>query len=110
MDSKASISSSITVKSDQLPPLPPSAPSTPKKPDREATVRHGGGSTTDLKENNNGSAIREPTDEYDDYENDIEEQGEDDFADTTMLDSVVLPAIASVSIDTNFPPWFMADA
>jgi serine/threonine-protein kinase 24/25/MST4 len=57
---------------------------------------------------------REPSDDYEDYEDQYEysksdglqhkmedlqlEHEDDGFADTTMLDSVILPAIASVSI------------
>ena len=37
---------------------------------------------------------REPSDEYDDYEDDP--PPEEELADTAMLDTVVLPAIASV--------------
>lgn len=78
----------------ELPPLPPSTPSTPKaKHDlNQGTVRQIG----------NGHGIaRELSDEYgDDYEDQDEQEGpppsDDDLPDTTMLDSVVLPAIASV--------------
>ncbi|KAI0076051.1 Pkinase-domain-containing protein [Panus rudis PR-1116 ss-1] len=82
-----STASSITAKGD-LPPLP-SASQTPKKADQQATVRHGGLS-------------REPSDEYDDdYEDQVPDTRghvpiDDDLPDTTMLDSVVLPAIASL--------------
>jgi len=81
-----------------LPPLPPSAPSTPQKADQQATIRRGGPSLS-----------RESSDEYDDDYEDPEagtlpHQGaapthqapDDDLPDTTMLDSVVLPAIASL--------------
>ena len=90
----ASLASSITAKG-ELPPLPPSAPPTPQKFD-QATVRHGASSLS-----------REPSDEYDDdYEDQVVDprghQGapEDELPDTTMLDSVVLPAIASVCLIT----------
>lgn len=85
-------SSSLTAKGD-LPPLPPSAPQTPRRFDTEGTIRQAA----------NGLS-REPSDEYDD---DYEDQeinvqthtvAEDELPDTTMLDSVVLPAIASVSL------------
>lgn len=90
-DSHTSISSSITAKGDQLPPLPPSAPPTPKKYEPEATIRHG------LEKGSKKDAPREPSDEYDDFEDgDLETAQEDDLPDTTMLDSVVLPAIASL--------------
>ncbi|CAL1694626.1 unnamed protein product [Somion occarium] len=86
-----SVSSSITAKG-ELPPLPPSAPATPKKFDQQATIRHGAVGLS-----------REPSDEYDDdYEDQIADlrgqhgPGDDELPDTTMLDSVVLPAIASL--------------
>lgn len=89
----ASMASSITAKG-ELPPLPPSAPATPQKFDKQATIRHG---TSGLS--------REPSDEYDDdYEDQVVDPrahqvtGDDDLPDTTMLDSVVLPAIASVCL------------
>jgi hypothetical protein len=52
---------------------------------------------------------REPSDEYDDLEDHIPD---DDLPDTTMLDSVVLPAIASVR-QASFQPdlshyWFLS--
>lgn len=79
----------------ELPPLPPSAPSTPKAKHEfnQGTVRQGG---------NGHGLTREPSDEYDeDFEDQDEQDGpppsDDDLPDTTMLDSVVLPAIASVS-------------
>lgn len=79
----------------ELPPLPPSAPSTPKaKTDfNQGTVRQVG----------NGHGITmEPSDEYDDDfddrdEHDVPPPSDDELPDTTMLDSVVLPALASVS-------------
>lgn len=73
----------------ELPPLPP----TPKKYDAQGTVRQA-----------NNRLAKELSDEYDDdfEDQDLDirnhhPQGEDDLPDTTMLDSVVLPAIASVS-------------
>ena len=84
-----SYTGSVTAKGD-LPPLPGS-PSTPKKHDFQGTVRQSG----------NGLS-REPSEEYDDDfedEDDIHNApppSDDDLPDTTMLDSVVLPAIASV--------------
>ncbi|KAL6304006.1 Pkinase-domain-containing protein [Sparassis latifolia] len=91
----SSQTASINFKGD-LPPLPPSAPPTPKKADQQATIRHGGSI----------SLSREPSDEYDDAY-DITEPAlapvaasngvtEDELPDTTMLDSVVLPAIATL--------------
>ena len=79
---------SITAKPDRLPPLAPSDRSTPRKNDQQATVRHG------VVGSSEGNGVRrEPSDEYDDLEDRLPE---DDLPDTTMLDSVVLPAIASV--------------
>jgi serine/threonine-protein kinase 24/25/MST4 len=80
--------SSITVKADRLPSLPSSDRSSSRRIDQQATVRHGvvGGVE--------GNGVpREPSDDYDDLE---DHHPEDDLPDTTMLDSVVLPAIASV--------------
>lgn len=92
-------SDSASISTRDLPPLPPSAPATPKKVDQQATVRYGPNSLS-----------KEPSDEYDeDFEDhDAEEYPppsditarqpatDDELPDTTMLDSVVLPAIASV--------------
>lgn len=76
----------MTAKGD-LPPLPSASPTTPKKYDQQATIRNGG-------------LARESSDEYDDdYEDHVVTQTvpvDDELPDTTMLDSVVLPAIASV--------------
>lgn len=88
--SNSSGGSSVTAKG-ELPPIPqaPGTP-TPKKFD-QATIRTGGGLS------------REPSDEYDDdYEDPVDHRSQavpvdDELPDTTMLDSVVLPAIASVS-------------
>lgn len=88
--SNSSGGSSVTAKA-ELPPVPqgPGTP-TPKKFDQQATIRTGGLS-------------REPSDEYDDdYEDPVADTRtqtavDDELPDTTMLDSVVLPAIASVS-------------
>lgn len=84
----AAYSASANSRSD----LPPS-PTTPKKFDAQGTVRQA------------NKPARDPSDEYDDdFEDDALEvrntngKGEDDLPDTTMLDSVVLPAIASVSL------------
>ncbi|KAK7695096.1 hypothetical protein QCA50_002286 [Cerrena zonata] len=86
----SSLASSITAKG-ELPPLPPSAPATPQKLD-QSTIRHGASGLS-----------REPSDEYDDdYEDQVVDArahqgpGDDELPDTTMLDSVVLPAIASL--------------
>lgn len=99
----SSHSSSITVTATnkgELPPLPPSAPNTPRKYDRQATVRHGNGEVAP----NGVGPRREPSDEYEDYDGDLVDPYEiqqtdrrlDELPDTTMLDSVVLPAIASL--------------
>jgi serine/threonine-protein kinase 24/25/MST4 len=82
------VASSITVQADRLPPLSPSDRSTPRRLHQQATVRHGA-----VGSNEGNGLRRESSDEYDDLENHIPE---DDLPDTTMLDSVVLPAIASV--------------
>ncbi|OJT09579.1 Serine/threonine-protein kinase svkA [Trametes pubescens] len=83
----SSIATSVNTKG-ELPPLPASAPATTahKRFDQQATIRHGP----------NGLG-REPSDE-DDYNGDYTSNREpdDDLPDTTMLDSVVLPAIASL--------------
>ncbi|KDQ63012.1 hypothetical protein JAAARDRAFT_44062 [Jaapia argillacea MUCL 33604] len=105
--SNSSHASSITVKG-ELPPLPPAAPPTPKKYDRQATVR----TVTNGAPEPNGTVVaaamrREPSDEFDDeYEDDpdvddgygVQQSAReiDELPDTTMLDSVVLPAIASL--------------
>ena len=77
-----------------LPPLPQK-----KYTDQQATIRHG----TSAGAAAGGGAVpltREPSDE-DDYGTAYASQNhhelDDDLPDTTMLDSVVLPAIASVS-------------
>ncbi|TFK68253.1 Pkinase-domain-containing protein [Pluteus cervinus] len=108
--SGGSYSSSITAKG-ELPPLPPSSstaaatPPTPKKYDRQATVRH---MTTDAP----GPGVngfrrpvqREPSDDEDNYDDQYDYPADklddvhldDGVPDTTMLDSVILPAIASL--------------
>ncbi|KAI0778813.1 Pkinase-domain-containing protein [Trametes elegans] len=73
----------------ELPPLPPSAPPSQKRFDQQATIRHGVSGLS-----------REPSDEDDydngDYSGANHRELDDDLPDTTMLDSVVLPAIASM--------------
>jgi serine/threonine-protein kinase 24/25/MST4 len=103
--SSTSYSSSVTAKG-ELPPLPPSLPATPKRFDQQATVRGG-------IETSSGHPIqREPSNEFEDYNDQyvdnfpesaeallqkpIPPQLEDDLPDTSMLDSVILPAIASL--------------
>ncbi|KAJ7459061.1 kinase-like domain-containing protein [Mycena galericulata] len=108
-----STNSSITVKGD-LPPLPPS-PAVSRRVDQQATVRHMPEPAAGSR-NSHHSVQREPSDEYedDDYDDqysDYTARGEsaaqlseklghvqlqDDLPDTTMLDSVILPAIASL--------------
>ncbi|RPD64687.1 Pkinase-domain-containing protein [Lentinus tigrinus ALCF2SS1-7] len=83
----SSIATTINAKGD-LPPLPTAPPPPSKKYDQQATIRHGNG------------LAREPSDE-DDYGSEYVSQNhrgevDDDLPDTTMLDSVVLPAIASL--------------
>ena len=102
-----------------LPPLPPSASSAPSKfSDHQATVRNMPGESVTPK---NGPTQRELSDEYEDYGEHYEDayssrsqilqedRGEatleDELPDTTMLDSVILPAIASVS-KSGFLPSF----
>lgn len=88
METDTTTTSSITVKADRLPSLPSSDRSSSRRLDQQATVRHG---VVGSAEGN--GVLREPSDEYDDLE---DHHPEDDLPDTTMLDSVVLPAIASV--------------
>ncbi|TBU62536.1 Pkinase-domain-containing protein [Dichomitus squalens] len=106
--SDSSVATTVNAKGD-LPPIPGPGPATgPPTPSKrsgsynndQATIRHGNSS------NNVGlgaprTSRREPSDE-DDYEgayavrNHIGGDVDDDLPDTTMLDSVVLPAIASL--------------
>lgn len=102
--------SSITTKG-ELPPLPPSAPPTPKRFE-QSTVRHmPPPSAPDASRGSQRTIQREPSDEYEDYDDQYVDtypakdplshrledvQLDDDLPDTTMLDSVILPAIASV--------------
>ena len=87
--------SSITVKADRLPSLPSSDRGSVRRIDQQATVRHGVVGSAE------GNGVhREPSDEYDDLEDHLPE---DDLPDTTMLDSVVLPAIASVGRTSSKP-------
>ena len=84
-ETDTTLAPSITAKPDRL---APSDRGTPRKLDQQATVRHG------VVGSYEGNGVRrEPSDEYDDLEDHLPE---DDLPDTTMLDSVVLPAIASV--------------
>ena len=104
-----SISSSITAKGDVLPPLPTSDPDSTltSRFEDEGTVRRGQSPlATRISPQERESSESNDIEEYDDLEpypamepqhdnNKILQ--EDLLLDTTMLDSVVLPAIASVS-------------
>ncbi|KAI0800585.1 Pkinase-domain-containing protein [Fomes fomentarius] len=88
----SSLATTINAKGD-LPPIPAgaNANASSKKYDQQATIRHGVG---------NSGLAREPSDE-DDYGAEYVGQNhrselDDELPDTTMLDSVVLPAIASL--------------
>ncbi|KIY65960.1 Pkinase-domain-containing protein [Cylindrobasidium torrendii FP15055 ss-10] len=82
-----------------LPPIPQTG--SVRRYDQQATVRH-----TQLPSSGSKSSRREPSDDYDNYDDqyangDIEDKMnsthlDDDMVDTAMLDSVVLPAIASL--------------
>lgn len=115
--SGSSMKSSLTNKGD-LPPLPPPAPQTPSRySDHQATVRNMPSGGIDPA-TPTSRAQREPSDEYEDYgdqyvdahssHSQIIQEGrgevplEDELPDTTMLDSVILPAIASVSNSPGF--------
>jgi len=100
----SSMKSSLSAKG-ELPPLPPSTSSTPSKySDHQATVRNLPSSGIDPAAQSTSAVRREPSDEYEDYGDQYVDgyQGnskivqEDDLPDTTMLDSVILPAIASL--------------
>jgi len=97
----------------ELPPLPPPALPPPEL-DQQATVRHlpAGGTGSAGSRSSQRTVQREPSDEYEVYDDQYPEpypshdevlqqtlgqvQLEDDLPDTTMLDSVILPAIASL--------------
>ncbi len=82
--------SSTTARAAGIQPLPLSERGSSRRVDQQATVRHG------IVGSNEGNGVqREPSDEYEDLE---DHPQEDDLPDTTMLDSVVLPAIASVRL------------
>ncbi|EFI28696.1 STE/STE20/YSK protein kinase [Coprinopsis cinerea okayama7 len=104
-NSEDSYSSSITAKN-ELPPLPSSAKSSRFEPDTVRTVQHAPAPSSAKR-----AVQREPSDDYEDYDDQYEDYPakmaalqdkvddlhiEDDVPDTTMLDSVVLPAIASL--------------
>lgn len=106
--------SSVTTKG-ELPPLPPNA-STPRF--EQSTVRHMPPGAEQPKSSPPLTAEQQHPDGYEDYDDQYVDtfssaktnmlhqkmqdiQLEDDLPDTTMLDSVVLPAIASVSFIPN---------
>lgn len=98
---QSSHASSITVKANHPVPVQKA-----KEDTYEGTVRRAGGGPMTEK----GTGVRrEGSDEYDDYDRDYEaypagsHPAEDDLPDSTMLDSVVLPAIASVRIIYSRP-------
>ena len=86
----------IISKGDHLPPIPPPPA---KKYDVEATVKH---ALPKVSGTARAAVQREPSDGYDDYDEDfIHHEGQNgnsdaELPDTTILDSVVLPALASV--------------
>ncbi|KAI0031248.1 kinase-like domain-containing protein [Vararia minispora EC-137] len=80
--SRDSMASSTTAKGDRLPPLPAGD---------QSTVRHAPDSPPQQR-----GAYREPSDEYDDFDDANDHPPDDELADTAMLDTVVLPAIASL--------------
>ena len=88
--------SPIANKGDHLPPIPPPPA---KKYDVEATVKHALPKDPGTAR---ATVQRESSDEYDDYDEDFAHNegpngnGDTELADTTLLDSVVLPALASV--------------
>ncbi|KAF9786881.1 kinase-like domain-containing protein [Thelephora terrestris] len=88
--------SPIANKGDHLPPIPPPPV---KKYDVEATVKHALPKVTGTAR---ATVQREPSDEPDDYDEDFVHNegrngnGDAELPDTTLLDSVVLPALASL--------------
>ncbi|KAI3621895.1 ste20-like serine threonine protein [Moniliophthora roreri] len=112
--SASSYSSSITAKGD-LPPLPNEIRGS--KMSDQSTVRHmptgaAAAITANANSTTGSKQRREPSDDYDDYDDQYEDdhyngaeeveermrhtQLDEDVPDTTMLDSVILPAIASL--------------
>ena len=109
----SSNNSSITTKG-ELPPLPPSA-SSQKTHFQQSTVRHMPPETIEKPQSSPTAVVSQPqTPQVEDYDDQyvvdtfssaksgilhkIQDMqlDDDDFPDTTMLDSVILPAIASV--------------
>ena len=112
--SLSSSNSSVTTKG-ELPPLPPSA-SSQKTQFQQSTVRHMAPGTIEKPQSSPTATVPQPqTPQVEDYDDQyvvdtfssaksgilhkIQDMqlDDDDFPDTTMLDSVILPAIASVS-------------
>ncbi|KAG6864217.1 hypothetical protein C0991_011347, partial [Blastosporella zonata] len=94
-----------------LPPLPPSAPPTPSSNSfSQSTVRHMPPAAQAPPKSSQHSVQREPSDDYEDYDDQYVDEYpksdplqkmedlhvDDELPDTTMLDSVILPAIASL--------------
>ncbi|KAF8665390.1 hypothetical protein AX16_000409 [Volvariella volvacea WC 439] len=100
---------SVTTSKGDLPSVPNSASGNPRHYE-PSTMRHlpqeaAQAQYSNSNKNLNGHRRREPSDEEDTYEDQYEDyasqkveqlQLEDDLPDTTMLDSVILPAIASL--------------
>ncbi|KAG6889342.1 hypothetical protein C0995_001750 [Termitomyces sp. Mi166 len=110
--SRSKYTSSINTKG-ELPPLPPSEPHTPSSSSgsfSQSTIRHMPPSAHSPQKDSRRSVQQEPSDEYEDYDDQyvdyptksdplerIEDLHlDDELPDTTMLDSVILPAIASL--------------
>jgi len=96
-DHKQPINYPTTVnKGDHLPPIPPPPV---KKYDVEATVKHALSKGSGIAR---ATVQREPSDDFDDYDEDfVHHEGQNgsseaESPDTTLLDSVVLPALASL--------------
>ncbi|KAG6888234.1 hypothetical protein C0992_009226 [Termitomyces sp. T32_za158] len=102
--------SSINTKG-ELPPLPQSAPHTPSRSSfSQSTIRHMPQSVHSPQKDSRRSVQKESTNEYEDYDDQYVDYPtksdpvarmedlhvDDDMPDTTMLDSVILPAIASL--------------
>ena len=111
--SGSSYSSSSTAKPDRdLPPPPSPSTARPQSRFEQSTVRHMN-TVPEHATPRSGQQRREPSDEYEDYDDTYEDAYpsktssvhskvedlhlDDELPDTTLLDTVVLPAIASVS-------------